>query len=84
MCCFYVSIVTGTISPYEFIDSAEWLMRHTSMGSRFEYDVIAEEDCWIVKFPRETLADVLSENPDVRGALQGILALDVSAKLLGS
>ena len=72
------------IDQDEFIDSAEWILLQSGYkkrGKRFNYSVIARDDCKYLTWPREILNEVLKENEDLEQKLTAILGIDVSNKM---
>lgn len=71
------------ISENEFIDSAEWVLRHSNnkKGKRFNYSITAMEKSKYIFWPREILLEKLKDKPELQAKLLGALGLDVSHKV---
>ena len=72
------------IDQDEFIDSAEWILLQSGYkkrGKRFNYSIIAREDCKYLTWPREMLSEILVENETLEQKLTAILGIDVSNKM---
>ena len=85
------NIKTTFIEENEFIDSAEWLLKHSKKnkikqdkGRRFNYYMKADDKCIYLTWPREILFEILKENEDLQTKLKGALGLDVSHKLFNN
>jgi CRP-like cAMP-binding protein len=69
------------ISALDFIDSPEWFMKQSNEAKKFQVSLQATIDCKYLMWPAETLADILSSNPDIKTPLLGVLGIDVSRKI---
>lgn len=67
------------ITPNEFIDSPEFIMRKTK--NKFTVDMYVDKKCKFLIWPCEILNEILSKNPQIEPALMGVLGIDVSKKI---
>lgn len=72
------------IEEFEFIDSPEWMLSQEHDQTKFVVDLIADCECTFLMWPKETLQELLTDNPDLVAPLQGVLGIDVSRKLINS
>ena len=86
------NIKCSFINENEFIDSGEWLLKFQSQlkgtnkrkGRRFNYFIKADDDCLLLTWPREILAEKIKENSELEQKLNAALGIDVSHKLFNN
>jgi hypothetical protein len=68
----------------QFIDSPEWLLRSSGEALKYEVDLVAEEDCIYLMWPRETLLELTRNHPELHPPLLAALGIDVSRKIFAN
>lgn len=78
----YLSV--DTIDSFEFIDSPEYMSRHTQRGSVFEVQIVALNDCEYLQWHYDPLNEVFSKNRTIENVFHALLGLDIANKLFHS
>ncbi len=70
----------NTLAGYDFINSPEWICRHTERGSDFDVQIRAENTVRILNLNLKQIDTLLTKNFFLEAAINSIVGVDLARK----